>query len=885
LLSGNEVRQMFLKYFASKGHTIVPSSSLVPHNDPTLLFTNAGMNQFKNVFLGLDQRPYRRAVTAQKCVRAGGKHNDLETVGRTARHHTFFEMLGNFSFGEYFKQEAITYAWEFLTEIVKLPKEKLWATVYLDDDEAFDLWQKIAGLPPERIVRLGEKDNFWSMGETGPCGPCSEIIIDRGEAYRCTAPQCALGVCDCDRWLELWNLVFMQYNRDDNGVLTPLPRPSIDTGLGLERITSVLQEVSSNYDTDLLRRLISFVEEMTRQVYYPDRRGFPFRVIADHSRSCSFLISDGVLPSNEGRGYVLRRILRRAVRFGKALGLNEPFLYRMVPEVGELMGGAYPELLEKQEYVQKVIRLEEERFHETLHDGIRVVGEIIKKVKEEKRSEISGAEAFLLYDTFGFPFDLTEDIAEENGLGVDRTGFDQAMEAQRERARSARQEQRAWEQTVSLTGILEGLPATIFKGWESTQAEAQVLALIKDGQRVPEASVGEEVLVLLNQTPFYGESGGQVGDQGNLLADSLRLRVEDTNRFPDGKIMHRGLVELGMIKEGDTVFAQVDEGRRWSIARNHSATHLLHRALKEVLGGHVNQAGSLVEPGRLRFDFSHFSALSPEEIKAVEEKVNQQVWQDLPVEALESSLEEAREMGAMALFGEKYGERVRIVRIGDYSLELCGGTHVLHTGTIGLFKIISEAAVGAGLRRIEAVTGAGAYQYFNERLDVLQNVAAVIKAPPVEVARRVEALQQALREREKEIGVLQGRLAHYEVEQLLERVQEVQTIKVLATAVGSGDAESLREMADLIRDKLGSGVVILGSAWAERVGFVAMVTKDLLGRGLHAGKIIKEVASITGGGGGGRPDMAQAGGKDPSRLNEALEHGIKVVKQMIKPLN
>ena len=543
MLSGNEIRKIFLQYFASKGHTVVASSSLVPHDDPTLLFSNAGMNQFKDVFLGLDQRSYRRATTSQKCVRAGGKHNDLDTVGRTARHHTFFEMLGNFSFGDYFKREAITYAWEFLTEVVKLPKEKLWATVYLDDDEAFNLWQEITDLPVERIVRLGEKDNFWSMGETGPCGPCSEIIIDRGPAYRCEAPQCALGVCDCDRWLELWNLVFMQFNRDETGKMTPLPRPSIDTGMGLERVTSVLQGVDSNYDTDLLQPLIKFVEALTGQDYHRDQRGFPYRVISDHARSCTFLISDGVLPSNEGRGYVLRRILRRAVRFGKSLGLNDPFLYRMVPVVGQLMGNAYPEILEKQEYVQKVIRIEEERFHETLHDGMRVAEDMIQKVKQQNRSQILGEEAFLLYDTYGFPIDLTEDIAEEHGLTVDQEGFKVAMEAQRQRARNARQEVRAWDQTLLLTGALEGLPPTQFLGWDTMAASGQVLALIQGKERVATAQEGGEVLVLLDQTPFYGESGGQVGDSGSLIAEGAVLQVEDTLKLPDGKIIHQARVD------------------------------------------------------------------------------------------------------------------------------------------------------------------------------------------------------------------------------------------------------------------------------------------------------------------------------------------------------
>ncbi|NPV27743.1 MAG: alanine--tRNA ligase [Firmicutes bacterium] len=884
MLSGNEIRDLFLKYFASQGHTIVASSSLVPHQDPTLLFTNAGMNQFKDVFLGLDQRPYRRATTAQKCVRAGGKHNDLDTVGRTARHHTFFEMLGNFSFGDYFKEDAIRFAWEFLTEVIKLPKDRLWVTIYLDDEEAFQLWQKVAELPPERIVRLGEKDNFWAMGDTGPCGPCSEIIIDRGEDRACQAPECALGKCDCDRWLEIWNLVFMQYNRDDSGMMTPLPKPSIDTGMGLERITSVLQNVDSNFDTDLLRPLISFVEGLTGQPYHRDQRGFPFRVIADHARACTFLISDGVLPGNEGRGYVLRRILRRAVRFGKVLGLNAPFLYQLAPVVGEMMGGAYPEVREKQEYVQKVIKMEEERFHETLHEGMKVAGDIIQKAKAEGRREISGQEAFLLYDTYGFPLDLMEDIAEENALVVDKDGFDQAMEVQRQRARAARQDIKAWDLAISLASLLEEWDATRFVGYETTEAGATVLAIVQDETKIDQVQVGGEIAVLLDQTPFYAESGGQVSDTGYLRSAVGVVRVTDTQRLLDGKVLHFGQVVEGSLKVGDQVQVIVDRERRLAIARNHSATHLLHRALKNVLGDHVNQAGSLVEPGRLRFDFSHFSAVSLEELRRIEAEINTHILAGLPVETKEMPLDEARKLGAIALFGEKYGDIVRVVKMGDYSTELCGGTHVTNTATIGLLKIVSEGAIGAGLRRIEAVTGQGALSFLNERLDVLAEVAQVLKTPPLEVAKRVEVLQASLREKEREIAVLQGKLARYEVQTLLDRVVEVNGVKVLAADVRVSDAEALRSMADLVKDRLGSGVVILGTPVGDKVSFVAMVTKDLMGRGVHAGQIIREVAKVAQGGGGGRPDMAQAGGKNPAKLDEALRKGLEVVAQQIQPV-
>lgn len=881
MISGNEIRQKFLDYFKSKGHAVIGSSSLVPYNDPTLLFANAGMNQFKDLFLGLEKRAYTRATTSQKCVRAGGKHNDLDTVGRTARHHTFFEMLGNFSFGDYFKREAIGYAWEFLTGVLGLPPEKLYATIYLDDDEAFGLWQEIAGLPPERIIRLGEKDNFWAMGDTGPCGPCSEIIIDRGEKYTCDAPECALGVCDCDRWLELWNLVFMQYNRSEDGTMTPLPRPSIDTGMGLERITSVIQGVDSNFDTDLLRKLISHIEGITGKNYKSGPEGFPFRVIADHSRSCTFLISDGVLPSNEGRGYVLRRILRRAVRFGKSLGLEKPFLYQMVPVVGELMGEAYPEVLQRRDFVQRVIRIEEERFHETLHEGMRVVNDIVQKVKDEGRKQILGAEAFVLYDTFGFPLDLTEDIAEEQGLTVDKDGFNSAMEAQRRRARSARSEDRSVDLLVMLASALEGQPVTRFTGYDHTRAASRVLAVVGDG-RVESLSTGEVGYLLLDETPFYGESGGQVGDTGCLMAGDAYVTVTDTLKLPDGKIIHSVRLESGSVKEGDVLTAQVDELRRNRIARNHSATHLLHKALKETLGEHVNQAGSMVDPERLRFDFSHFSAMTEDEVKQVEEQVNRQILSDLTVAANVVGMEEAKKQGAVALFGEKYGDQVRMVRMGDYSLELCGGTHVPHTSTIGMFKITVETAIGAGLRRIEALTGSGAVEYVNERLDLLDKACAAVKSSPAELPRRIDTLQSQLKEREKEVSGLRSRLARYEIDNLLALTKEIEGVKIISTRVEASDNEDMRQIGDLLRDRIGSGVIILGTAWADKAGIIAMVTKDLLSRGLHAGNLIKSVAAVVDGSGGGRPEMAQAGGKDPSRLDEAMKKGIEVVTKTLK---
>jgi len=882
-LQGHDVRQRFLQYFASKGHAIVGSSSLVPYNDPTLLFTNAGMVQFKDVFLGLDKRPYTRAVTAQKCVRAGGKHNDLESVGKTARHHTFFEMLGNFSFGDYFKREAIGYAWEFFTSELGLPGDRLWATIYLDDDDAFRLWQELTGIPAERIVRLGEKDNFWAMGDTGPCGPCSEIIIDRGEEFRCQAPECGIGKCDCDRWLELWNLVFMQYNRDAGGNLTPLPKPSIDTGMGLERITSVLQGKSSNFDTDLLRPIIDFMEGLSGRPYYPDERGFPFRVIADHARACTFLIADHVLPGNEGRGYVLRRILRRAVRFGKVLGIDRPFLYQVVPVVVSIMGQAYPEVAEQQDYVMRVIRTEEERFHETLNAGMRMVGELIERLKEEGRGQISGWEAFVLYDTYGFPLDLTEDIAEETGLTVDREGFQEAMEQQRRRAREARQQAGAWEGLAAAVAThTRDLEPTGFVGYESKESRAEVLGLFVEGEPAPMAREGEQVQLLLDVTPFYAESGGQVADTGWIRGETGKARVDDVQRLPDGKVLHLAVVEEGSLRQGEKVEAAIDAGRRERIARHHTATHLLHRSLRVILGEHVSQAGSLVEPERLRFDFSHFAALTREEIRAVEEMVNRKIMEDLPVKAYLDTLEQARARGVMALFDEKYGDKVRVVQAGEFSSELCGGTHVSSTGQIGLCKIVYEGSIGAGMRRIEAVTGEALLDYLREREGLLAEAAELVKAGPQELPDRVRELVNRLRERDREAERLKERLARSEVEELIQGARQVDGVSVVVGHAPVASMDALRSMADMVKARIGSGVILLGAPADDRVNLVAMVTKDLHGRGLHAGNLIREVAKVVDGGGGGRADMAQAGGKNPRKLDEALAMVPEVVRAQLR---
>ncbi len=875
MLSGNEIREKFLSYFESKDHTRVRSSSLIPHDDPTLLFTNAGMNQFKDVFLGLEKRPYSRATTSQKCVRAGGKHNDLDTVGRTARHHTFFEMLGNFSFGDYFKREAIEYSWEFLTGVLGLPPEKLYVTIYQDDDEAYELWRELTPVPPERIIRMGEKDNFWSMGDTGPCGPCSEIHFDRGEKYSC-GQECGIGKCECDRYLEIWNLVFMQYNRDNNGKMTPLPRPSIDTGMGLERITAVIQEVESNYDTDLLKEIIRAIEKLCGKQYQQGQQGFPFRVVADHIRSCTFLISDGVLPANEGRGYVLRRILRRAVRFGKVLGIDEPFMYKLVPVVVELMKGAYPEIEEKSDYVIKIIRIEEERFHETLNEGISLAQEIIKEVQEKGQDTLPGAEVFRLYDTFGFPLDLSQDIAEEAGLKVDLDGFNKAMEEQRERARAARQEGNAWDMALTVANLVGELPATKSCCYDHLRLEAGIQALIKEGNLVETASAGDDVWLLVDTTPFYPEGGGQAGDAGTITSPEGKIKVSTVKKLPDGKVIHQGKVE-GLVKSKDRVVMEVDKKVRLATARNHTATHLLHKALQEVLGDHIHQAGSAVEPERLRFDFTHFTALTDDELRKVEERVNEMILEALDVGAYETALDKAKSEGATALFGEKYGDVVRVVKIGDYSMELCGGTHIENTSRIGLFKITGESAVGAGLRRIEAITGAGVRKYLEDKEQLLQELTELLKVPAKELPHKVRSLLEEARSKDKVLERIKAQKAVLQVDELLQKATEIKGVKVLSARVEVGDIDSLRNMADMFREKMKTGIVVLGTVLGDKVSFVVAVTKDVTSRGAHAGKIIKEVAKITGGGGGGRPDMAQAGGKMVEKLDEALGEALKII--------
>ena len=878
-MTASELRQAFIDFFVSKGHAHVKSSPLVPEKDPTLIFTNAGMVQFKSVFLGEEKRDYFRAVTAQKCVRAGGKHNDLENVGRTARHHTFFEMLGNFSFGDYFKKDAIRFAWELLTEVYRLPKEKLWVTVYKDDDEAYNLWRDFIGVPESRILRLGEKDNFWQMADTGPCGPCSEILIDQGEDFSC-GPECGIGKCDCDRYLEIWNLVFMQFDRDIKGNLHPLPKPSIDTGMGLERLTAVVQGKRSNYESDLFMPLIDAVADSAGISYGDDpNKDVSMRVIADHLRAMSFLIAEGVIPSNEGRGYVLRRVMRRAMRHGKLLGLDRPFLYRLTGNVADMMGGVYPELRDSREYIARLVLVEEERFIGTLEYGTRMLDEIIKAARAKGSNTLPGDGLFKLYDTYGFPMDLVNDTALEQGLKLDMEGYERAMEVQKAKAKAAQAgfgEERVKE---VYRAALEKTGQTVFVGYDKTEADAKVLAVIKGGKLVDVAQEGDEAELVLDRTPFYAESGGQVGDRGALYSDGARFEVIGTIKPLPKLHVHKGKVMRGAVKAGDRISGKVDGSLRRATERNHTATHLLHAVLRYLLGDHVKQSGSLVAPDRLRFDFTHFAPLTAHEKERVEELMNEKILEAIPMTVTEMDTSEALKTGAMALFGEKYGDRVRVVRVGDFSQELCGGTHLGNTAYVGLFKLVSESGVAAGVRRIEAVTGEGAYQLVREREKELVETASAVKSPDLKsVAERVKKLSEDNRGLKKEVRELKGRAVGVNP---LEtgRLKAIGGISVLSWQEDDKDMEELRAMGDMLRDRVGSGVVVLGSAKDGKVSLVCMVTKDLLDR-IKAGDIIRETAKIVGGGGGGRPDMAQAGGKDPSRLVEAMDLVYEIVGQI-----
>ncbi len=876
MLSGAELRKKFLNFFAQRDHLVLPSASLIPKDDPTLLLTVAGMVPFKPFFLGKAKPPKTRITTVQKCLRTP----DLESVGKTARHHTFFEMLGNFSFGDYFKKEAIAWAWEYLTKDLGLSPKDLWITVYKDDHEAKEIWTKGIGVPPERVVSLGEETNFWAAGPVGPCGPCSEIHIDLGPERGCGSPNCGVA-CDCDRFLEIWNLVFMEFNRDESGSLSPLPQKNIDTGMGLERITSVVQGVESNFETDLLFPLIKEVSSFAGVGYGDDQDSdVALKVIADHSRAVTFLIADGVLPANEGRGYVLRRILRRAVRYGKLLGIEGQFLNRVTRKVIELYQDPYRELKEREEYIQKIVSLEESRFSETLEQGLQILQEYLEKLKEKKETVLPGEVAFRLYDTFGFPLELTQEILGEHGLSVDLAGFQGEMEKQRERARAARLEVSSFTLSPVWSAFRE--EDIDFQGYSCLATRSQVRALVKGEREVEEATEGEAVQVLLDVTPFYPEGGGQVGDKGTISGPEGEVLVEDTQQIEEGLIIHQGRVNRGIIRKGDLVFAQVDEKLRMATARNHTATHLLHQALRTVLGEHVQQMGSLVAADRLRFDFSHFAPLTREELQQVEDLVNRKILEDLLVKTYVLEREKAIAGGALALFGEKYGDQVRVVEIGDFSKELCGGTHVRHTSEIGFLKILSETGIGTGVRRIEAVTGEALLDYWDQQSELLNQISEVLKTTPDRLLDRVLQLQKQLQKCEKEIAELRRKLLHTEVDSILSKVVEVEGIKFLAANVEVPDMESLRSLGDLLKEKLGSGVIILGSSFNGKVGFVSFVTRDLVALGLHAGKIISEVAKVAGGGGGGRPEMAQAGGRDPSLLDEALRKGEEIVRHQLE---
>lgn len=868
-----EIREAFLRFFEEKGHTRVASSSLIPGNDPTLLFTNAGMNQFKDCFLGLEKRAYTRATTSQKCVRAGGKHNDLENVGYTARHHTFFEMLGNFSFGDYFKRDAIHYAWEFLTsdKWLNLPKEKLWVTVYASDDEAFDIWTQQVGVPAERMIRIGDNkgapyasDNFWAMGDTGPCGPCTEIFFDHGEHIWGGPPGSPEE--DGDRYIEIWNNVFMQFNRTADGVMHPLPAPSVDTGMGLERISAVLQHVNSNYDIDLFQSLLN---ASAKAIGCANEGQASLKVVADHIRSCCFLIADGITPSNEGRGYVLRRIVRRACRHGNKLGAKGSFFYKIVAALVAEMGEAFPELKQQQAHIERVLKTEEEQFAKTLEQGLKILEQ---DLLELKGNVIPGDVVFKLYDTFGFPVDLTADIARERELTIDEDGFEREMQAQRERARSASSFGMDYNNLVKIDGD------TRFLGYEGTSGSGKIIALFKDGQSVDTLASGEEGVVVLDQTPFYAESGGQVGDSGYLEGAGVRFDVRDTTKA-GGAFLHHGIITQGSLAVGASVKAEVAAEVRQATALNHSATHLLHAALRQVLGDHVTQKGSLVDSQRLRFDFSHFEAIKPEQLKALEDIVNAEVRKNSEVETDETDIETAKAKGAMALFGEKYGDDVRVLTMGGgFSVELCGGTHVSRTGDIGLFKIISEAGVAAGVRRIEAVTGAQALAYLNGAEEQLKEAAALVKGSRENLLDKLSGVIERNRQLEKELEQLKAKAASAAGNDLAGSAVEIKGVKVLGARVDGLDGKALLAMVDQLKNKLGSAVILLGGVLDDKVVLVAGVTQDLTAK-LKAGDLMKQAATAVGGKGGGRPDMAQGGGVDVGAVDAALALAATFVEQ------
>lgn len=873
----NELRERYLSFFESKGHLRMASAPLVPKNDPSLLLINSGMAPLKPYFTGQEEPPRKRVTTCQKCIRTP----DIENVGKTARHGTYFEMLGNFSFGDYFKKEAIPWAWEFCTQDLKMPVDKLWVTIYEDDDEAFEIWNKDIGLPPERIVRMGKKDNFWEHG-TGPCGPCSEIYFDRGPEKGCGSPDCKVG-CECDRYVEFWNNVFTQFNRDEQGNYTRLAHPNIDTGMGLERLACISQGVDNLFEVDTVLNILNYICKIAGVEYKKsEKTDISIRVITDHIRSTTMMVCDGVLPSNEGRGYVLRRLLRRAARHGRLLGINKPFLYDVAMVVINESKEAYPELAEKAEYIKKVIRIEEERFEATVDQGIVILNEFISEIMEKKQTVLPGEMVFKLHDTYGFPLDLTREIAEENGLGIDEDGFKKEMDAQKKKARDAHNSRDTSAWADSVFDKLDKSLKTSFTGYETTSADARILYIVKDGEIAETAQEGDEVTVILDRTSFYAESGGQVGDTGTITTRNGKVQINDCTKTTDGKYLHTGIVVSGLIETGNQGTAQIDVKRRMAICRNHTTTHLLHKALRTVLGDHVHQAGSLVESNKLRFDFSHFSAMTAEELKRVEDMTNQAILESMEVDVREMPIEEAKKLGAMALFGEKYGNTVRVVKVEDYSIEFCGGTHLKNTAQAGLVKILGESGVAAGVRRLEALTGEAAIKYYAEKENLLNEVSQALKASPQDSLKKVETIGQELKNAEKEIEQLRNKLVSGEADEVISKAVEVKGVKVITARFDTLDIDGLRNTGDMLKNKLESGVVVLGSSYGDKVSFIVTATRDVLAKGVHSGNIIKEVAKLAGGGGGGRPDMAQAGGKDASKINDALKAAISVIEAQIK---
>ena len=873
----NELRERYLKFFESKGHLRLSSFPLVPINDPSLLLINSGMAPLKPYFTGEQEPPQKRVTTCQKCIRTP----DIENVGKTARHGTFFEMLGNFSFGDYFKKEAIPWAWEFVTVDLKIPVDKLWVTIYQDDDEAFEIWNKDVGLPPERIVRMGKKDNFWEHG-TGPCGPCSEIYFDRGVERGCGQPDCAVG-CECDRYIEFWNNVFTQFNKDEAGNYTKLANPNIDTGMGLERLACIMQDVNNLFEVDTVKNVLNTICKTAGVEYGKSgKTDISIRVITDHIRSTTMMVSDGVIPSNEGRGYVLRRLLRRAARHGKLLGINKPFLFEMAMVVINESKEAYPELAEKADYIKKVVRIEEERFDITIDQGLTILNEVVSETKSKQEKELPVSMVFKLHDTYGFPLDLTREIAEENGLEIDEIGFKELMKEQKDKAREALKNKgnAAWGD--SLYSKLDKNLKTEFIGYNQHESEAKIEFIIKDDEVVENAQEGDAVTVILNKTPFYAESGGQAGDTGIIETKEGTIKVMDCKKTADGKFLHIGLVEKGLIEKNSMVKAKIEIKRRLSIARNHTSTHLLQKSLRNVVGAHVNQAGSLVEPDRLRFDFTHFSAVTPEELARIEQEVNEKIMDNISVNVAEMPIAEAKKLGATALFGEKYGDVVRMVKIGDYSLELCGGTHLDTTAQAGLIKICSESGVAAGVRRIEALTGEAALKYYNDKEKLLNEVAAALKSNPQDSVKKIESLHAEVKNAEKEIEKLRTKLVSGSMEDVLANVVDLKGVKALTARFDQLDMEALRNTGDMLKNKLGSGVIVLATGYGDKVNFIVTATKDAVEKGIHAGNIIREVAKIAGGGGGGRPDMAQAGAKDVSKIDEALKAAIGVIEAQVK---